>query len=593
MKRELIILDFEVFKSFWCVTFAQPFSNKITQIWNDRKALVDFHAEHVHDIWCGFNIKHYDQWIFKAILADFNPWHMNEWIITQGRQGFEFSDALRYFPLIIFDTMAGYRNSLKEIEGFLGQDIEETKVDFRLMRPLTDEEIEDVLKYNLHDVLMTAEVMAERHLTKDPNDFLPKLVLINTFHKPIEWLSKTSASLTEHILGAVKQEFDDEWDLQIPDCLEIDKYRFVLDWYRNPENHHDSAYLDCIIAGMACRFGWGGMHGDKSFNWINKPIIDADASSLYPVIMLRFNLLSRALSENGKALFCNIVDMRLKAKASGDKMTANALKIAINSMYGVSRAKDSAMYDPRNGRSVCVVGQLLLLDLIEHLEKIPSVVLGEGNTDGIYFTYDNTDETFDKIDETVREFEKRTGLTMEFDDFVSLYHPNVANYIAVAADGSLKRKGAMFKECKFDDGQLPIIKDAIVEKLVHGTPIHETIMNCNDLMKFQNVIRLSGKYKYATTKIKFMGGQTLGDESGRLPYKTMRVFASLDPDDGSLYKVSARNDTAARWPNTPLRLFLDNGYVKGKPVPAKLDREFYINLARERFRAIYDDRELF
>lgn len=592
MERKLICMDYEVFAEFWCVTFAIPQDNRIVQIWDSREDLIEFYEAHCNDVFVGFNIKNYDQWIMKCILAGLDPWKMNEWIITQGRQGWEFSDVLRYYRLIIFDVMSGYRNSLKLLEGFMGDSIEETKVDFRTMRKLTDEEIEDVLFYNAHDVTECLEVMLQRHLTKDPNDFLPKLVLINRFNKPIDWLSKTSASLTEAILGATKQEFNDEWDLQIPDTLSIKKYRFVLDWYLDPKNRNPDAFLECKVAGMDCKFAWGGMHGSRSINIENKPIIDCDASSLYPVIMLRYNLMSRALSEKGKRLFKEIVDMRLEAKKKGDKMLANALKICINSMYGVSRAKESAMYDPRNGTSVCVAGQLLLLDLMEHLEEIPSVVTIDSNTDGIYFTYDNTDETFDKIDEVVREFEERTGLTMEFDDFISIYHPNVANYIAVSPDGKLKRKGALFKECDFEDGQIPIIRDAIVNKLVSNIPIEKTIMECNDLMKFQNVIRLTSAFKYATTKVIERWNGLYGDPSGKLPYKTMRVFASTDIDDISIYKVSARNDSAQIWPNTSPKVFIDNGNVKGKSVPDKLDRQFYIQLAIFRFRTIYDERDL-
>lgn len=315
---------------------------------------------------------------------------------------------------------------------------------------------------------------------------------------------------------------------------------------------------------------------------------------MYPSIMIRYGYFSRNIPEEGKILYSNILEWRKEAKKQGDKNTANGYKLIANSLSGLFGDKTSAAYDPRMRISICVAGQLLLLDLVEHIERnCPEVKFIQLNTDGVFLSTNNTDDCFDRIDTTVAEWEKRTGLGMEFTTFKKMFQINVNNYLAIDLDDKLVRKGAAFKKCKFDDGQLPIIRDAVINKLVYGIPIHETIMNCNDLMQFQNVIVLSGKYKYATTKVKYVGGQTLGDESGRLPYKTMRVFASLDPEDGALYKVSARNDTAARWPNTPYRLFVTNDDVKGKPVPAKLDREFYINLARERFRAIYDDRELF
>lgn len=262
MKRQLIIYDFEVVRSgFWCVTFALPEENKIVQIWDDRDELREFYEAHRTDVFCGFNVKHYDKWIFAGILAGFDPWKINEWIITEKRQGFEFSDALNFFPIITFDTMAGYRTSLKELEGHMGVSIEESKVDFNTLRPLTEDEIEDMLFYNKHDVLQTMQLMLERHLTGDTNDFMPKLALINRFKKPIEWLSKTSANLTESILGCVRQEHDDMWDFDIPDTLDIDKYRAVLNWYKNPENHYEDAFLAVTVAGLPTVFRWGGVHG--------------------------------------------------------------------------------------------------------------------------------------------------------------------------------------------------------------------------------------------------------------------------------------------------------------------------------------------
>lgn len=373
-KRQLIFLDFEVFEKFWCVTLALPYENRIVQIWNDRDEFVRFYKEHQDDVYVGYNIKMYDSWVFKAILAGFDPWDMNKHIIVYKKNGWTFSDVLRKFPLNVFDVLSAFR-SLKEYEGFMLDDIRETTVDFNIARELTEKEIEEVLFYNRHDVLETMEVFRNNHLLKKPNDLSPLLHLLNMYHLPISNISKTNAQLTTAILGAERQEYSDEWDLQIPDTLKISKYRFILDWYLNPKNRYDDAYLECEIAGMQCSFGWGGVHGGLNGIIIqNRTIIDADVASLYPSIMIRYNLISRSVPRTGQERFKNIVKTRLEAKKTGDKNTANALKIAINAMYGCSRDKKSLMYDPRNGRSVCVAGQLLLLDLIEHLEVIPSLV---------------------------------------------------------------------------------------------------------------------------------------------------------------------------------------------------------------------------
>lgn len=43
----------------------------------------------------------------------------------------------------------------------------------------------------------------------------------------------------------------------------------------------------------------------------------------------------------------------------------------------------NAAYDPRNNNCMCINGQLMLLDLIEHLEVVPGFELIQSNTDGL------------------------------------------------------------------------------------------------------------------------------------------------------------------------------------------------------------------
>lgn len=592
MKRQLIFLDFEVFAQFWCVTFALPYENRVVQIWNDRDEFLRFYNEHKDDVYVGYNIKGYDQWIFKALVAGFDTWSINKHIIEYGKQGWTFSDALRKIKLNIFDVIQSFR-SLKELEGFMLDDIRETTVDFRIERELTDEEIEEVLFYNRHDVLETMNVFEQNHLLKKPNDMAPLLHLLNMYHLPIDRISKTSAQLTTEILGAERQEYNDEWDLQIPDTLDIMRYKFVLDWYLNPRNRNSDAYLECEIANMQCVFGWGGVHGSRNGIILkNRAIIDADATSLYPSIMLRYNLISRSIPRAGVQRFREIVDTRVKAKKSGDKNTANALKICVNALYGVSRDKTSPVFDPRNGISVCVAGQLLLLDYVEHLERIPSVVFLQLNTDGVFFTYDNTDETFDLIDAATREFEKRTGLNMEFDDYKDIYQANVNNYVAISVDGDIHAKGALFKAKNRLDNDMPIIREAIYGYVVNGVPIETTIHSERMLWKFQKIVKLSSNYRYVTRKVKSINGKTVCDDDGLIKGKTFRIFASTDFTDEPIYKVKSTG-AAMRWGDTPMNVFIVNEDVKDMPCPDKLDREYYIRIAYQKAKAVKDLDSLF
>lgn len=68
-------------------------------------------------------------------------------------------------------------------------------------------------------------------------------------------------------------------------------------------------------------------------------------------------------------VFENVLDTRMKAKASGDKATANALKLVVNTTYGALLNKYNDLFDPLMGRSVCITGQLFLLELAQHLYR--------------------------------------------------------------------------------------------------------------------------------------------------------------------------------------------------------------------------------
>ena len=55
----------------------------------------------------------------------------------------------------------------------------------------------------------------------------------------------------------------------------------------------------------------------------------------------------------------------------------------------------------------------------------------------------------------------------------------------------------------------------------------------------------------------------------------------LSVDDSGLFKLYQSKTKSDKFPSTPVRCFIDNEDVNGKSVPYKLDRQFYINMAKE------------
>lgn len=67
----------------------------------------------------------------------------------------------------------------------------------------------------------------------------------------------------------------------------------------------------------------------------------------------------------------------------------------LNALSGAMKDETNAAYDPRNNNCMCINGQLMLLDLIEHLEVVPGLELIQSNTDGLIIWIPDTDEAFE------------------------------------------------------------------------------------------------------------------------------------------------------------------------------------------------------
>lgn len=562
----LVFYDFEVFPRFWCVTCAvigddvYKFSSDYDEKHLNKDDLCAFYESHSKDIWIGYNNKAYDQWIMKSILAGFNPWQMNTWLIDMDRNGWDFSAALNSYRMINYDCLHGYR-SLKELEGFMGERIKETPIDFRKEDVLTPEEIELVFQYNEHDVEQTMNVFFE-----DTSRFDAMVALVSEYRLPPEYVGKTEAGIVESILGCKKHKYDDEWNISIVDTLRIKKYAHIVSWYKDSMNYKLGQKLNVHVAGVPHTFGFGGIHGAvEKYHGVGL-IVHVDAQSMYPSIMIRYNMLSRSVSK--PELFTEIYNKRLRLKAEGKKKEQAPYKIILNSMFGISGASFSEAYDPRRSHEVCINGQLLTLDLIEHLE--PHCRLIQSNTDGLIIEIPDTDSAWDKIDDICYEWEQRTGLKLSFDVIKEIYQKDVNNYLFIQDDGKIVTTGLYVKDKTSLDNDLPIVTKAVREYMVNKTPVEDTILNSNSLIDFQKIVKRSGKYMYV-----WHNGHIMQD-------KTFRVFASKDESDSFIGKQKSPGATIEKFGNTPDHCFINNDNITGSGIPDKLDKKYYIDLAISR-----------
>lgn len=575
----MLFYDFEVFKYDWLVVILDTLNREKIVIVNDVEKLNLVYKNHINDIWVGYNSRHYDQWILKGLLCGFDAKEINDFIILKGKKGFEYSTLLRDITINNFDVAMPLDGGLKSLEGFLGNDIQESGVSFTIDRKLTQEEIKETIKYCTHDVEQTMVVFLKRQ-----EEFESQMSLLKTFDLPLAYIGKTKAQLTACILGA-RQSIDrnDEFDIQFPDTLRVEKYKQVLNWYKNPLNHDYDKYLEIDIAGVPHKFAWGGIHGARKQYHATGYFINVDVASYYPALMIEYDYLSRNVSDKNK--YRKIRDDRLVFKKEKNPKQY-PYKIVLNGTFGAMKDKYNGLYDPRQANNVCVGGQLLLLDLIERLEGVAEII--QSNTDGVLVKMPdgkNPDTWFDSIDDICFEWEKRTRMSLEFDEFVAVHQKDVNNYVIVDSKGGYKSKGAYVKKLGQLDYDLPIVNTALMEYILKGIHPRETIYKCDDLRQFQKILKVSSKYSHAvkdmtieTIKSKkyFSGGEILDG-------KCFRVFASAREKDGAIYKVK-EGSNPAKFANSPEKCFIDNGDIWGKKCPDYLDKEWYVKLTIERLK---------
>lgn len=578
----MLFYDFEVFKYDWLVVVIDMNKRKEHVIINSQEDLEQLYKENVNEIWTGFNVLHYDQYILKGIICGFDPKRINDFIIKQNKPGWQFSSLFRNVPLISYDVMLNLDRGLKWFEGSMGNSIKETGVPFDIDRKLTDAEIAETVKYCRHDVEQSIEVFLQRK-----EEFEGRMGLVKLACKgkglDLSLLSKTKPQLSAIILDAHKvPDRGDEFDIDFPSTLDIKKYTSVLDWYLNPDNRKYFIHipgrkkpqknkLEVMIAGIPHTFAWGGVHGAKEHYHAKGYFLMADVASLYPSLMIRYNLHSRNIKDPQK--FVDIYHQRLELKKKKDPLQA-ILKIVLNSTYGVMKDKNNALFDPLQANRVCVYGQLLLLDLIEHLESKCELI--QSNTDGILIKMPdgmNEDEWFNWVDDVAFEWERRTGLQLEFDEYREVFQKDVNNYIVIAADGHYKSKGAYLKKLSsLDSGDFPIINTALTEYMLHKIPIEQTVLQCDELKQFQMVTKITSLYSHILCGNK------------RIKEKCIRVFASNVEADAGVQKVSFRTGKPEKIANSPEHCFLANDDINGIKCPARLDKRWYIKTALERLK---------
>ena len=586
---DLLTMDIEVFRYYWSVSVkfygkeewvkfnstegdGQGFAPnlKLKKLMEEREWVV-----------IGANIKGYDQHILKAITMCYDHEtikELNDFIINDSDEYIPPWKWAKYPRAGVDIYMADVqddlqeRMSLKMYEGNKGMVIKESDVPFDLDRPLTQEEIDQNEKYNDHDVSATEMQFNDREDYFNTKLMLAEMSGVN----PKQAMGMTNAKLVGSYLCTIKKPNltrTDGFDYVIPEEVNV-KNPTVIAYFKNI--HQYTKLLDIEISGCPHTLGAGGLHGalpnyidESDDEWL---IILADGDQYYPSIIVEYNYQSRSMSS--PQLYTESKQMRSKFKAENNPKQA-PFKLVNNTTYGAMNDKYNVLYDPLMANSTCFTGQLLLIDLIERLTEAlgEDFVLIQSNTDGVMFKFRKSRQT--DVDSLLKKWEQRTHIDLDIDVIKKVAQRDVNNYIMMKDNGKIKAKGGHLKAyggSSWEDGHLPIVAKAIGDYFMFGTLPETTINSCYNILEFQMLLRYGRKYMY--------GEQTINGEVHKLQ-KVNRVYATKDKGYGALYKVKMEKGELKKGKiaGTPTYARVDND---NKMSILELDKQFYIDLARER-----------
>ena len=642
----MLLYDFEVFKHDTLLGVLDEETGVVTQLW-DIDEIKSFTRKNLENIWVGYNSAHYDHILLHGILSgklttedrvfacSNSVIHAQDYDIpvfnVLGK--YDITDFYQS-PILSYDVMGdGSFFSLKQLEGFIGMSIVESVVPFDIDRKLTQEEKDDVAKYNRADLFGTLERFKQRK-----NTFKTKMLLVKEFGLPINYVCKTNAKLTETILLSQNRGVNTRarknfqlstlpcnWD--VPEIKTV--FEFFLEALRELEKHKwdtkkcdkTKLSMNIDILGVEHTFALGGVHGGIK-NYICRPedgkkIIWVDVSSLYPNILVQWDLLSRQIDKRGVEAFGNMVQVRMDIKAKMHdeglskeekkalKDQAARYKLILNTTSGCMKDKYKKIYDPEYNTKMCMLGQLSLLDLIYRLHRAepqarlkPSWALAEGENVGIradgYYEYFKliqsntdgialellTDDAEEIIDRVCKGWEKDWRFSLEKTVADNLYEKDVNNYVFKDSSGKVKVKGAYVT--KYDDGNeqdtLSILAKAVVEYFLNGVDIRTTICNPeNPATDYQMIKKLGNMYDTPTWK------KDSGDE---IVQKVNRIFPSVDKTLGGLFKHKRDKEIGSldKVEGTPEHVLIINTDIRGKKIGEldNIDYEWYIAEAQKR-----------
>lgn len=375
----------------------------------------------------------------------------------------------------------------------------------------TKEQIEEILSYNLNDVIATFKFYKISENKIELRRMLTRKYGINFMNfsnskMGEQLLLELYCNATNKDKNKVRKLRTHRNNFKFSECIPnyvkftTPKFNDLLEYLKGIEvtSLKDSFHYELDFQSSQIIMGTGGIHFCVK-SGIYKPkqnflFRDSDVNSLYPSLGIANYLYPEHLGEEFYIVYKEgIVDVRLTEKAKkekGDKAIVNGYKEAANAAYGKSNSEFSFLYDPLYTIKTTLAGQLSLCMLAEQLtERIPNLIVTQINTDGLTCAYhEKYNIIYDKVCE---EWEKTTNLTLEHVYYDQMIIRDVNSYIGVYTDGKVKYKGTfkpnheMRKDEEYHKNfSQNAVTLAISDYFLKNIPIEESLKNNKNIYDF-------------------------------------------------------------------------------------------------------------
>lgn len=493
-----IVYDIEIFVNFFCVTFYNIESDKSTSFYifgkhNDSQVIRDYLKD--TKLLIGYNNLSFDYRLLHMILTGeptVGQLHkMAQRLIGEERVGWiePLIPQLDLLKLNHYD-FEGRQASLKWLQINMGMKSVQD-MPFEHTHKVRQQDIEDILEYNLNDVIATYE------LWKRSQSLIQLRALISEKYG-MDMSNFSNAKMGESILlkmleqrtgtdiKVLKKCRTVRNELKLKDCIlpsvtfRTPEFQKILETFQSMVVKVDTKRPEmcAVLDGCNYYFGLGGIHACRGAG-IYHNIRSLDATGFYPSLAVAQKFSPAHFGKDFSDVYGQIAIER--AQYPKDDPFSKGLKEAQVSVFGKSKNEYSPFYDIKLFYQITINGQLLLAMLCERITTYGAGRIIMANTDGI--EVDVIDDA--KYEWLCEEFVKKFGVKLEHVRYKKMFVRDVNSYLNIYDNGKIKQKNDFVELPELHKNQsMKIVANAVRKYFVDNTPIEKTINECNDISMF-------------------------------------------------------------------------------------------------------------